>query len=71
VFTPPHLATIYARTLIVQGHRDPLYPVELSVEMAKSIPHSSLWIIPNSGHGPVMGEKWPEFLKTARAFLQG
>jgi pimeloyl-ACP methyl ester carboxylesterase len=27
-FTPPHLATIQARALIVQGDRDPLYPVE-------------------------------------------
>ena len=69
-FTPPHLATIKARTLIVQGDRDPLYPVELSVEMARAIPRSALWIVPNSGHGPVLGEKWPEFLKTAAAFLR-
>jgi pimeloyl-ACP methyl ester carboxylesterase len=69
-FTPPHLATIRARTLIVQGDRDPLYPVELSVEMAKAIPRSSLWIVPNAGHGPVIGERWPEFLKTAAAFLR-
>jgi pimeloyl-ACP methyl ester carboxylesterase len=70
-FTPPHLATIRARTLIVQGDRDPLYPVELSVEMAKSIPQSSLWIVPGSGHGPVIGERWPEFLKAAARFLRG
>ena len=69
-FTPPHLSTIRARTLIVQGDRDPLYPVEMSVEMAKAIPQSSLWIVPNSGHGPVIGERWPEFLKTAVAFLK-
>jgi len=69
-FTPPHLATIQARTLIVQGDRDPLYPVELSVEMAKAIPRSSLWIVPNGGHGPVIGERWPEFLATALAFLR-
>jgi pimeloyl-ACP methyl ester carboxylesterase len=68
-FTPPYLATIQARTLIVQGDRDPLYPVELSVEMAKAIPRSSLWIIPNAGHGPVLGERWPQFLKVAREFL--
>jgi len=68
-FTPPHLSTIRARTLIVQGDRDPFYPVELSVEMARAIPQSSLWIVPNSGHGPVIGERWPEFLKTAVAFL--
>lgn len=69
-FTPPHLATIQACTLIVQGDRDPLYPVELSVEMARTIPRSSLWIIPNAGHGPVLGERWPEFLQTAAAFLK-
>jgi len=69
-FTPPHLATIQARTLIVQGDRDPLFPVELSVEMAKAIPQSSLWIIPNGGHGPVIGERWSEFIKTAAQFLR-
>src|SRR5207253_2194004 len=69
-FTPPHLATIRARTLIVQGDRDPLYPVELSVEMAKAIPESSLWIVPDGGHGPVIGERWPEFIEAAGAFLR-
>ena len=69
-FTPPNLATIKARTLIVQGDRDPLYPAGISVEMAKAIPHSSLWIVPDAGHGPVIGERWPEFAKTALAFLR-
>jgi pimeloyl-ACP methyl ester carboxylesterase len=70
-FTSPYLSTIHARTLIVQGDRDPLYPVEISVEMAKTIPHSSLWIVPNSGHGTIIGDKWTGFLKTAAAFLCG
>jgi pimeloyl-ACP methyl ester carboxylesterase len=69
-FTPPYLATIKARTLIVQGDRDPLYPVEISVEMASAIPRSRLWIVPNSGHGPIGGDRWPEFLRTATAFLR-
>jgi pimeloyl-ACP methyl ester carboxylesterase len=54
-FTPPLLSTIKARTFIIQGDRDPLYPVELSVETFKAIPSSRLWIIPNAGHGPVIG----------------
>lgn len=70
-FTPPYLSTVQARTLIVQGDRDPLYPVELSLEMAKAIPQSSLWIVPNSGHGPVLGAKWLEFLQVAAEFLAG
>lgn len=69
-FTPPYLSNIKARTLIVQGDRDPLYPVEISVEMARSIPQSSLWIIPGGGHGPIGGEKWLEFVRTAFAFLR-
>ena len=70
-FTPPYLGRITARTLIVQGDRDPLYPVEISVEMARAIPRSRLWVVPGAGHGPVLGERWPEFLKTAAAFLRG
>ena len=70
-FSPSSLGEIQAHTLIVQGDRDPLYPVELSHEMANAIPHSRLWIIPNGGHGPVIGEKWREFLDTAAAFLRG
>jgi pimeloyl-ACP methyl ester carboxylesterase len=69
-FTPPLLATIQARTFIIQGDRDPLYPLELSVEMFKAIPHSRLLILPNAGHGPVIGPHWPEFIQTASAFLQ-
>ncbi|PYT76391.1 MAG: alpha/beta hydrolase [Acidobacteria bacterium] len=69
-FTPPLLSTIQARTFIIQGDRDPLYPVELSLAMAKAIPNSRLWIIPNAGHGPVIGARWPEFIQTASAFLQ-
>jgi pimeloyl-ACP methyl ester carboxylesterase len=70
-FTPPQLATIQARTLIVQGDRDPLYPLEMSVEMMRAIPQSSLWIMPNAGHGAGLGDRLPEFLKTAAEFLRG
>jgi len=69
-FTPPLLSTIQTRTFIIQGDRDPLYPVELSVEMYKAIPNSRLWIVPNAGHGPVIGNRWHEFIQTSSAFLQ-
>ena len=68
-FTPPSLARIQARTLIVQGDRDPFYPVRLSFEMFDAMPNSNLWIIPEGGHAPVAGQRWPEFQKTAAAFL--
>jgi pimeloyl-ACP methyl ester carboxylesterase len=68
-FTPPLLATIAARTLIVHGDRDPLYPVELAVEMYRSIPASSLWVVPDGGHGPVFGPHAAPFVATALAHL--
>ena len=55
-FTPPYLSTITARTLIVHGDRDPLYPVNLAMEMYTAIPRSHLWVIPHGGHGPIFGE---------------
>lgn len=70
-FTPPYLATISARTLIVHGDRDPLYPVNLAVEMYGAIPRSYLWIIPNGGHGPIFGDMAEPFVKTALSFLRG
>ncbi len=68
-FTPPYLSAIQARTLIAQGDRDRFYPVEISLEMARAIPQSSLWIVPNGDHVPIGGERWPEFVKAAGVFL--
>jgi len=70
-FTPPLLGTISARTLIVHGDRDPLYPVELALEMYRAIPASSLWVVPNGGHGPIFGPLAAPFAAAAVAFLRG
>jgi pimeloyl-ACP methyl ester carboxylesterase len=70
-FTPPYLATITARTLIVHGERDPLYPINIPVEMYTAIPRSYLWIIPNGGHGPIFGDMAEDFMESALAFLGG
>jgi pimeloyl-ACP methyl ester carboxylesterase len=68
-FTPPHLARIAARTLIVFGDRDPFYPVSLAFEMHEAIPESNLWVIPDGGHSPVFLDAAPEFRQKAGAFL--
>ena len=68
-FTPPRLATITARTLIVHGDRDPLYPVELALEMYRSIPASALWVVPGGGHGPVFGPLAAPFVAAALTHL--
>src|SRR5271169_2248113 len=69
-FTPATLSRITASTLIVYGDRDPLYPVEMAVEMYRAIPRSALWIVPNGGHGPIFFEAAPLFAQTALAFLR-
>ena len=69
-FTPPYLSTITARTLLVHGDRDPLYPVKLAMEMYEAIPRSYLWVVPNGGHGPIFGDMADRFVATAMAFLR-
>jgi pimeloyl-ACP methyl ester carboxylesterase len=69
-FTPPQLAHIRSRTLVVYGDRDPLYPVELGLELYRSIPRSALWVVPNAGHGPIFLDAAEPFARTALAFLR-
>jgi pimeloyl-ACP methyl ester carboxylesterase len=70
-FKPDQLATIRARTLVVFGDRDPLYPVSLAFELHAAIPRSYLWVVPNGGHGPVFGAASSQFVQTALSFLRG
>ncbi len=68
-FTPPLLSTIIAPTLIVYGDSDPLYPVELGLELYRAIPQSRLWVVPGGGHGPIYLEHRDAFVRTALTFL--
>jgi pimeloyl-ACP methyl ester carboxylesterase len=68
-FDAATLSKITARTLIVHGDRDPLYPVELAVELFRAIPNAALAVVPNGGHSPIFGEQAAPFVKTATAFL--
>jgi pimeloyl-ACP methyl ester carboxylesterase len=68
-FTAATLAAISARTLVVHGDRDPLYPVEQAVELFRGIPNASLWVVPQGGHGPIFGAGAAPFVRTATAFL--
>lgn len=70
-FTPPLLSTIRARTLIVTGDRDGLYPLEMFVEQYRAIPGSALMVIPGGGHHAVFGAARPDFVRAALAFLRG
>jgi pimeloyl-ACP methyl ester carboxylesterase len=68
-FTPPLLGTIAARTLIVHGDRDPLYPVDLAMELFRHIPNAALCMVPYGGHGPIFGPLAEAFRITALAHL--
>jgi len=68
-FTPPQLATIRARTLIVTGDRDQLYPVEIFVEQYRAIAGAALYVIPNGGHDAIFRVARPDFVRTTLAFL--
>lgn len=68
-FTSSRLGAIRARTLIVHGDRDPLYPLELALELYRGIPSSQLWVVPGGGHGPVFGELAGPFRAQALRFL--
>jgi pimeloyl-ACP methyl ester carboxylesterase len=68
-FDATRLGAITARTLIVHGDRDPLYPVELAFELFRGIPNSSLWVVPGGGHGPIFGDHAKWFRSEALAFL--
>jgi len=69
-FTPDTLSRITASTLVVYGDRDPLYPVEMAVEVYRAIPRSALWIVPKGGHGPIFLGVAAQFVQTALAFLR-
>jgi pimeloyl-ACP methyl ester carboxylesterase len=56
-FTPPQLAAVSAPTLIVYGDRDEFFPVELALELYRSIPRSYLKVEPNAGHEPIYDPK--------------
>lgn len=69
-FTSASLSRIRARTLISYGDRDPLYPVEMAVEMYRAIPGSALWVLPNRGHGPAFSQDAAQFAQAALAFFR-
>ncbi|MCP5419539.1 MAG: alpha/beta fold hydrolase [Gammaproteobacteria bacterium] len=44
------LAKVQASTLIAVGDRDPLVPLDHAMEMFRTIPDASLWVLPNASH---------------------
>lgn len=74
---PEALTKLPVRTLLVWGDRDPAFPLEIPLEMYRSLPHAALWVIPWQGHTSL----WPDlggdakvaarFVEVVRNFLAG
>jgi pimeloyl-ACP methyl ester carboxylesterase len=69
-FTAQNLSTITARTLVIHGDRDNFFPLEIAVNIYRSIPDAALWIVPNGDHVPIYDSLVP-FTSTALRFLDG
>jgi pimeloyl-ACP methyl ester carboxylesterase len=69
-FTAQTLSTITARTLVVHGDRDRFFPVDIPMNIYRSIPDAALWIIPGGDHVPIYDSTVP-FASTALRFLDG
>ena len=68
-FTSEALSGIKARTLIVHGDRDFLYPDDIARELARGIKDSRLWIVPGGGHVPIFGAASLKFREVASDFF--
>ena len=68
-FSSAMLNRVRARTLLVFGDRDPLYPVSLAAELYAGLPNAALWVLPNAGHAPVFAEHAERFVDEALGFL--
>jgi len=81
VVAPPRnmlLENVHCPALIVHGDSDPLFPVAVGEDAARSIPGAELFIVPGMGHGvprslaPVLVKRIGDFvLKAERAAIAG
>lgn len=69
-FTAEDLSTITARALIIHGDRDRFFPVEIPVNIYRSMVDAALWIVPGGDHVPVYDPAVP-FITMALKFLAG
>jgi len=63
------LEKIQAKTLIVLGDEDELTPIESVAFARKYLPHSYLWILPNTEHGAHDGKNKNDFIRISKEFF--
>jgi len=68
-FSAADLAKIRAKTLLVSGDRDPLYPLALALELYAGTSGSALYVVPEAGHLPIFGAEAAPFAERALRWL--
>jgi pimeloyl-ACP methyl ester carboxylesterase len=72
VTTTFDVAPITARTLVIQGDRDPLFPPRVGLGLQQRIKGASLWIVPDTYHLPCFrADRHAECVREIGAFLDG
>jgi pimeloyl-ACP methyl ester carboxylesterase len=57
------LSAIAAATVVIHGGADPMFPIEHGQALAEAIPHASLLVLDDAGHG-VAGPDWQVIART-------
>lgn len=69
-FGASELSQIQARTLVITGDQDPLYPVAIAESLAREIPQAELAVV-SGGHCPVFLDASDAFATRCLSFLRG
>lgn len=64
------LRKIQTRTLIVVGDKDDSLPFDDILSARNNMPNSSLWIVPETGHGAHRDNNKPEFIRISKKFFK-
>jgi pimeloyl-ACP methyl ester carboxylesterase len=65
------MKSIQTKTLFVLGDQDDSVPLEYIASARKNLPHSFLWILPNTGHSAHKDKNKNEFVRVSKEFLSG
>jgi pimeloyl-ACP methyl ester carboxylesterase len=68
-FSAADLARVTAKTRVVYGERDMLYPVEVGRALADAIPGAELDVVPRAGHVPIFGQHAARFAARVLEFF--
>ena len=52
LLTSPPLSHVKARTLIIHGDHDPIFPPRVGLGIYHAVPTAYLWVVPDGGHLP-------------------